>query len=149
MTVEDEPEGEDAPAARGGTATIERSLRSRRGDRARDKKCSTPYVQRRFSVGYNKAASLVERMEKEGVVGAVNDAGKRAILVGAAWTVGRPTRRIETRALKDRPHHSDLPRRAVRALGPDRFSGAGSAARRPRADDDVRGPRAFPGPCPA
>jgi S-DNA-T family DNA segregation ATPase FtsK/SpoIIIE len=48
----------------------------------RDKKCSTSYVQRRLSVGYNKAASLVERMEKEGVVGAANHAGKRAILVG-------------------------------------------------------------------
>ena len=38
--------------------------------------------QRRLSVGYNKAASLVERMEKEGVVGAANHAGKRQILVG-------------------------------------------------------------------
>ena len=36
----------------------------------RDRKCSTSYIQRRLSVGYNKAASLVERMEKEGVVGA-------------------------------------------------------------------------------
>ena len=35
----------------------------------RDKKCSTSYIQRRLSIGYNKAASLVERMEQEGVVG--------------------------------------------------------------------------------
>jgi S-DNA-T family DNA segregation ATPase FtsK/SpoIIIE len=48
----------------------------------RDKKCSTSYVQRRLQVGYNKAASLVERMEKEGVVGPANHAGKRQILVG-------------------------------------------------------------------
>jgi S-DNA-T family DNA segregation ATPase FtsK/SpoIIIE len=48
----------------------------------RDRKCSTSYVQRRLSIGYNKAASLVERMEKEGVVGAANHAGKREILVG-------------------------------------------------------------------
>jgi S-DNA-T family DNA segregation ATPase FtsK/SpoIIIE len=48
----------------------------------RDKKCSTSYIQRRLSVGYNKAASLVERMEQEGVVGAPNHSGKRAILVG-------------------------------------------------------------------
>ena len=34
----------------------------------RDRKVSTSYIQRRLSVGYNKAASLVERMEKEGVV---------------------------------------------------------------------------------
>lgn len=49
----------------------------------RDGKCSTSYIQRRLSVGYNKAASLVERMEEEGVVGAANHAGKREILVGS------------------------------------------------------------------
>ena len=48
----------------------------------RDKKCSTSYIQRRLSVGYNKAASLVERMEKEGIVGPSNHAGKRDILAG-------------------------------------------------------------------
>ncbi|WP_131196669.1 DNA translocase FtsK [Lichenihabitans psoromatis] len=48
----------------------------------RDKKCSTSYIQRRLSVGYNKAASLVERMEQEGVVAPANHAGKREILVG-------------------------------------------------------------------
>jgi len=47
----------------------------------RDKKCSTSYIQRRLQVGYNKAASLVERMEKEGYVGPSNHAGKREILV--------------------------------------------------------------------
>ncbi|WP_298429118.1 DNA translocase FtsK, partial [Rhodoblastus sp.] len=36
----------------------------------------------RLSIGYNKAASLVERMEKEGVVGPANHAGKRQILAG-------------------------------------------------------------------
>ncbi|MDB5570821.1 MAG: Cell division protein FtsK [Hyphomicrobiales bacterium] len=50
----------------------------------RDGKCSTSYIQRRLSVGYNKAASLVERMETEGVVGPANHAGKREILVGGA-----------------------------------------------------------------
>ena len=48
----------------------------------RDRKVSTSYIQRRLSVGYNKAASLVERMEQEGVVSARNHAGKREILVG-------------------------------------------------------------------
>ncbi len=48
----------------------------------RDRKCSVSYIQRRLSVGYNKAASLVERMEREGVVGAPNHSGKRPILVG-------------------------------------------------------------------
>jgi S-DNA-T family DNA segregation ATPase FtsK/SpoIIIE len=48
----------------------------------RDKKCSTSYIQRRLSIGYNRAASLVERMEKEGVVGPANHVGKRAIISG-------------------------------------------------------------------
>ena len=48
----------------------------------RDRKVSTSYIQRRLSVGYNKAASLVERMEKEGVVSSPNHAGKREILIG-------------------------------------------------------------------
>jgi S-DNA-T family DNA segregation ATPase FtsK/SpoIIIE len=47
----------------------------------RDRKASTSYIQRRLSIGYNRAASLIERMEKEGVVGAANHAGKREILV--------------------------------------------------------------------
>ncbi len=47
----------------------------------RDKKASTSYVQRRLSIGYNRAASLIERMEQEGVISAANHAGKREILV--------------------------------------------------------------------
>ncbi|MEO9788540.1 MAG: DNA translocase FtsK, partial [Aurantimonas coralicida] len=47
----------------------------------RDGKASTSYVQRRLSIGYNRAASIIERMEREGVVGAANHAGKREILV--------------------------------------------------------------------
>ena len=48
----------------------------------RDRKASTSYIQRRLSIGYNRAASLIERMEQEGVVGSANHAGKREILVG-------------------------------------------------------------------
>jgi S-DNA-T family DNA segregation ATPase FtsK/SpoIIIE len=47
----------------------------------RDRKASTSYIQRRLQIGYNRAASLMERMEKEGVVGQANHAGKREILV--------------------------------------------------------------------
>ena len=49
----------------------------------RDRKVSTSYVQRRLSIGYNKAASLIERMEEEGLISAANNAGKREILAGA------------------------------------------------------------------
>jgi S-DNA-T family DNA segregation ATPase FtsK/SpoIIIE len=48
----------------------------------RDKKASTSYLQRRLQVGYNRAATLIERMEKEGVISAPNAAGKREILSG-------------------------------------------------------------------
>jgi S-DNA-T family DNA segregation ATPase FtsK/SpoIIIE len=48
----------------------------------RDRKASTSYIQRRLQIGYNRAASLIERMEQEGVVTAANHAGKRDILVG-------------------------------------------------------------------
>ncbi len=47
----------------------------------RDRKASTSYIQRRLQIGYNRAASLIERMEKEGIVGAPNHAGKREILI--------------------------------------------------------------------
>lgn len=47
----------------------------------RDRKASTSYIQRRLGIGYNRAASIIERMEKEGVVGPANHAGKREILV--------------------------------------------------------------------
>ncbi|WP_246776790.1 DNA translocase FtsK [Microvirga sp. VF16] len=47
----------------------------------RDKKASTSYIQRRLQIGYNRAASLMERMENEGIVGPANHAGKREILI--------------------------------------------------------------------
>jgi len=47
----------------------------------RDRKASTSYIQRRLAIGYNRAASIIERMEQEGVVGPANHAGKREILV--------------------------------------------------------------------
>ncbi|PWJ22270.1 DNA translocase FtsK [Jannaschia seohaensis] len=48
---------------------------------AKDRKCSTSYIQRKLGIGYNKAARLVEQMEDNGVVGASNQVGKREILV--------------------------------------------------------------------
>ncbi len=48
----------------------------------RDKKASTSYVQRQLRIGYNKAANLIERMEKEGVISQPGHTGKREILVG-------------------------------------------------------------------
>ncbi len=48
---------------------------------ARDRKCSTSYIQRKLGIGYNKAARLVEQMEDNGAVTAANHVGKRDILL--------------------------------------------------------------------
>jgi S-DNA-T family DNA segregation ATPase FtsK/SpoIIIE len=76
----------DAPPqseiAQGGQGTGEQDLY----DRAvaivmRDGKASTSYIQRRLSIGYNRAADLIERMERDGLISAANGVGKREILV--------------------------------------------------------------------
>ena len=48
---------------------------------AKDRKCSTSYIQRKLGIGYNKAARLVEQMEEQQVVSTANHVGKREVLV--------------------------------------------------------------------
>ncbi len=48
---------------------------------ARDRKASTSYIQRRLSIGYNRAANLIERMESEGMIGPSGAGGKREIFL--------------------------------------------------------------------
>ncbi len=48
---------------------------------AREGKASTSFIQRHLAIGYNRAAKLIEQMEKEGVVGPANHVGKREVLV--------------------------------------------------------------------
>jgi S-DNA-T family DNA segregation ATPase FtsK/SpoIIIE len=85
VTVSDEPDedGEDGAvfdnSEMGGTNDL---YQQAVGIVLRDRKASTSYIQRRLQIGYNRAASLMEKMELEGVVGAANHAGKREILVG-------------------------------------------------------------------
>jgi len=81
-----EEEDEDAMAEGGSFAGPEGGSGDDLYDQAvavvlRDKKVSTSYVQRRLGVGYNKAATLIERMEKEGLISSPNGQGKREILV--------------------------------------------------------------------
>jgi S-DNA-T family DNA segregation ATPase FtsK/SpoIIIE len=46
----------------------------------REGKASTSFIQRHLSIGYNRAAKLIEQMEKEGIVGPANHVGKREVL---------------------------------------------------------------------
>jgi len=48
---------------------------------ARDRKASTSYIQRRLQIGYNRAATLIERMEDEGMIGPAGHGGKREIFL--------------------------------------------------------------------
>jgi S-DNA-T family DNA segregation ATPase FtsK/SpoIIIE len=48
---------------------------------SREGKASTSFIQRHLQIGYNRAARLIEQMEKEGIVGAANHVGKREVLV--------------------------------------------------------------------
>lgn len=86
ITADDDEDDEDGDAPRGGGGGGNFDDSDDPYDQAvsivlRDGKASTSYIQRRLGVGYNKAASIIEKMEKEGIVGPANHAGKREILV--------------------------------------------------------------------
>jgi len=48
---------------------------------ARERKATTSYIQRRLQIGYNRAATLIERMEQDGVVSRPNHKGLREVLL--------------------------------------------------------------------
>ncbi len=48
---------------------------------AREQKASTSFIQRYLQIGYNRAARIIEEMERQGVVGPANKVGKRDILI--------------------------------------------------------------------
>ena len=48
---------------------------------AREGKASTSFIQRHLRIGYNRAATIIEEMERNGVVSSANHAGKREVLI--------------------------------------------------------------------
>lgn len=46
----------------------------------REGKASTSFIQRHLQIGYNRAARIMEQMEKEGVVSNIDNLGKRAVI---------------------------------------------------------------------
>ncbi len=45
-----------------------------------EEKASTSFIQRRFAIGYNKAARIIEELEARGVISEADHVGKRSIL---------------------------------------------------------------------
>ena len=81
VTEDDEDAGEDADGGAAGGGESADPYDQAVAIVIQDRKASTSYIQRRLGIGYNRAATLIERMEREGVIGPANHAGKREILV--------------------------------------------------------------------
>lgn len=45
-----------------------------------DKKASTSYIQRKLRIGYNRAASIIDKMEENGIISAADHVGRREVL---------------------------------------------------------------------
>jgi len=83
-SVTDDPEGEEGglglPGEGGEEVESDQLYDQAIALVARERKCSVSFVQRYLQIGYNRAARIVERMEKEGVVSSANHVGKREVL---------------------------------------------------------------------
>lgn len=78
----DMEEEDSKPSGRSGNADNDNSLYDQAIDLVqREGKASTSFIQRHLSIGYNKAAKLIEQMEKDKIVGPANHVGKREILI--------------------------------------------------------------------
>ncbi len=79
--VTEMPEGNDDTASAGGSYDSEMSMFDQAVDLvSREGKASTSFLQRHLNIGYNRAAKLIEQMEKEGIVTPANHVGKREVL---------------------------------------------------------------------
>lgn len=79
ITTDDE-EGEEGGEG-GNTSTGDETFDKAVAIVANDRKASTSYIQRRLGIGYNRAATLIERMEADGMIGPAGPGGKREIFL--------------------------------------------------------------------
>jgi S-DNA-T family DNA segregation ATPase FtsK/SpoIIIE len=80
VTAEEEEFGEDGEMPGEGGGSGDELYDKAVALVCRERKASTSFVQRYLQIGYNRAARMIERMEKEGVVSQANHAGKREVL---------------------------------------------------------------------
>jgi S-DNA-T family DNA segregation ATPase FtsK/SpoIIIE len=81
--VTDPPEEAEGSSMSGiaGASDAEKGLFDQAVDLvSREGKASTSFIQRHLQIGYNRAARLIEQMEKDGIVGPANHVGKREVL---------------------------------------------------------------------
>src|ERR1043165_8937103 len=72
ITADDEDDDEGGPAGTSNLSDSDDPYDQAVAIVLRDGKASTSYIQRRLGIGYNRAASIIEKMEKEGIVGPAN-----------------------------------------------------------------------------
>jgi S-DNA-T family DNA segregation ATPase FtsK/SpoIIIE len=48
---------------------------------AREQKASTSFIQRHLKIGYNRAATIIEQMEADGMISEANHVGKREVII--------------------------------------------------------------------
>lgn len=79
--VEDDEEDTASEPSKGGDAPGRDALYEEAVDLIiREGKASTSFIQRHFAIGYNRAARLMDHIEKDGIITPANHAGKREVL---------------------------------------------------------------------
>ena len=78
ITEEDEEATVDGGGGNGGDELYQQAVELV----IREGRASTSFVQRHLQIGYNRAARIIEQMEKQGVVSQANHVGKREVLSG-------------------------------------------------------------------
>jgi S-DNA-T family DNA segregation ATPase FtsK/SpoIIIE len=80
--TEDDDDGMDMGLSSGGADDAKGDIYTEAVEIVRsEQKVSISYLQRRLGIGYNRAADIVERMEREGIVSTASSSGKREVLI--------------------------------------------------------------------